>query len=433
MNLFDSLLSVPRADHLQIAKYIVIVMSLLFIPYISILFGTTLFSLGFSVRGKFEENSLFTKFSKDLVDKLFGNWATALVMGVFPVVTMLISFSQMLYGTTANVSQYFLVLLINVAVAVLITFLYRKSFVNREKSFLVHVLLGLAALGGLKATFFIFSSTLSLVLFPERWSLIQSVVPLTFDWIVVARFSHFMMAALAMTGAAILFFFFNWMGGKKDMTTEYSDYVRKFGGGIALGMSIVSTIFLLWYFITLPVMAKSYGVFISGMIGVIVLLIVCYYAYALLRDAQVKHGKSVFGFFMLFFLIVLINDNIARENSLHYQNYALNILHLEKMQQIENDRAERGGAEASIELGQQIYNSKCVACHQFEQRVVGPPYNSVLPKYEGDMEKLKQFILNPVKVNADYIAMPNQGLKPHEAESAAMFLMKEYEEKYKNQ
>ncbi|MEZ4762883.1 MAG: hypothetical protein R3C26_06705 [Calditrichia bacterium] len=69
----------------------------------------------------------------------------------------------------------------------------------------------------------------------------------------------------------------------------------------------------------------------------------------------------------------------------------------------------------------------------YEQRVVGPPYNSVLPKYEGDMEKLKQFILNPVKVNADYIAMPNQGLKPHEAESAAMFLMKEYEEKYKNQ
>lgn len=103
------------------------------------------------------------------------------------------------------------------------------------------------------------------------------------------------------------------------------------------------------------------------------------------------------------------------------------------MQKIESDRAERGGAEASIELGMEIYNTKCVACHQFEQRVVGPPYSSVLPKYEGDIEKLKQFILNPVKVDADYIAMPNQGLKPHEAESAAMFLMKEYEEKYKNQ
>ncbi|MEZ4762882.1 MAG: hypothetical protein R3C26_06700 [Calditrichia bacterium] len=58
-----------------------------------------------------------------------------------------------------------------------------------------------------------------------------------------ARFSHFMMAALAMTGAAILFFFFNWVGGKKDMTAEYSDYVRKFGGGIALGMSVCQLFF----------------------------------------------------------------------------------------------------------------------------------------------------------------------------------------------
>ncbi len=102
------------------------------------------------------------------------------------------------------------------------------------------------------------------------------------------------------------------------------------------------------------------------------------------------------------------------------------------MAEIEQSRTERGGAVASIQIGQEIYNTKCVACHRFDSRVVGPPYNSVLPKYEGKLDELKKFILNPVKVNPDYIAMPNQGLKPHEAESVAMFLMKEYEEKYKN-
>jgi len=98
-------------------------------------------------------------------------------------------------------------------------------------------------------------------------------------------------------------------------------------------------------------------------------------------------------------------------------------------QKIQTERGERSGAEiASVELGEQIYNTKCVACHQFDQRVVGPPYNEVMPKYQGDVEKLKAFILNPVKVNPDYIAMPNQGLKPYEAESAAMFLLKKYDE-----
>jgi cytochrome c551/c552 len=80
-----------------------------------------------------------------------------------------------------------------------------------------------------------------------------------------------------------------------------------------------------------------------------------------------------------------------------------------------------------VELGEQLYNTKCIACHQFEQKMVGPAYKDVLPKYEGDLEKLKAFILNPVKVNPEFIPMPNQGLKPHEAESAAMFLMQKYE------
>jgi cytochrome c len=432
MNFIDSLLSVPRADHLQIAKYIVVVMSLMFVPYISILFGSTLLSLGFSVRGKLEENSLFSKFAKDMVDRLYGNTAAALVLGILPVLTMLISFSQILYGTPAKVSQYFTVLLIVTIAAIVLTFLYRKSFASRENNFMKHVVLGLLALGGLKTIFFLLASNLSLILFPERWKLVSDYVFFPFDWIVIARFSHFMMASFAITGAAILFFFFNWLGGKQDMEPEYRDYVRKFGAGMSIGFSIVSTIFLLWYFVCLPVMAKSYGVFISAMAAVLVLLFVCLYAYSVLRESKIAAGKQVFGFFMLFFLVLFVNDNLARENSLQYQNYNLHILHLKKMAKIEESRTERGGAVASIEIGQEIYNTKCVACHRFDSRVVGPPYNTVLPKYEGKLDELKKFILNPVKVNPDYIAMPNQGLKPHEAESVAMFLMKEYQEKYKN-
>ncbi len=432
MNFIDSLLSVPRADHLQIAKYIVVVMSLMFVPYISILFGSTLLSLGFSVRGKLEENSLFSKFAKDMVDRLYGNTAAALVLGILPVLTMLISFSQILYGTPAKVSQYFTVLLIVTIAAVVLTFLYRKSFASRENNFMKHVVLGLLALGGLKTIFFLLASNLSLILFPERWTLVSDYVFFPFDWIVIARFSHFMMASFAITGAAILFFFFNWMGGKSDMDPEYREYVRKFGAGMTIGFSIVSTLMLLWYFVSLPVMAKSYGVFVSAMIAVLVLLFVCLYAYSVLRESKVTAGKQAFGFFLLFFLVLFVNDNLARENSLLYQNYKLHILDLKKMAEIEQSRTERGGAVASIQIGQEIYNTKCVACHRFDSRVVGPPYNSVLPKYEGKLDELKKFILNPVKVNPDYIAMPNQGLKPHEAESVAMFLMKEYEEKYKN-
>ena len=32
--------------------------------------------------------------------------------------------------------------------------------------------------------------------------------------------------------------------------------------------------------------------------------------------------------------------------------------------------------------GADIYNGRCIACHRFDRKLVGPPYNSTMPKYE---------------------------------------------------
>jgi cytochrome c len=76
--------------------------------------------------------------------------------------------------------------------------------------------------------------------------------------------------------------------------------------------------------------------------------------------------------------------------------------------------------------GEDIYNAKCSACHMFDQKKVGPPYRVVLPKYAGDKAKLIAFVLNPVKVDPAYPPMPNQGLKPAEADSIASYLLSKY-------
>ncbi|MBK5094339.1 MAG: hypothetical protein JJE32_01535, partial [Deltaproteobacteria bacterium] len=56
-------------------------------------------------------------------------------------------------------------------------------------------------------------------------------------------------------------------------------------------------------------------------------------------------------------------------------------------------------------------------------RVVGPPLNEVVPKYAGDVEKLKGFIRNPVKVNPDLPSMPNLGLPEEEIDAVARYLI----------
>jgi cytochrome c len=77
--------------------------------------------------------------------------------------------------------------------------------------------------------------------------------------------------------------------------------------------------------------------------------------------------------------------------------------------------------------GEEIFNAKCSACHLFDQKKVGPPYKSVLPKYRGNKAQLVSFVLNPLKVDPSYPPMPNQGLKPTEADSIATYLLARFD------
>jgi len=75
--------------------------------------------------------------------------------------------------------------------------------------------------------------------------------------------------------------------------------------------------------------------------------------------------------------------------------------------------------------GADIFNGKCSACHKYDQKLVGPPYKETLPKYNGDVDKVAAFVMNPSKINPAYPAMPNQGLKPAEARAIATYILEE--------
>lgn len=428
MNFLEALLIPPSVEHVVIAKYSILILSLLFVPYISILVGSTLFSLIMTVRAKTEGNPMFARFGGDMMQTLTGTTGLAIILGILTVLTLGLSFSQVMYGAGVKISQYFLITLLSTVASIILVTIYKNSFSYREEKFGLHAFWGVLAFGSLNETVWCFVSSVSVLLWPEKWPLIDTIIPLTFDWNVIARFNHFMTAALALTGGAILFFFFNWNGGKEGVEGEYRAYVKKFGVGMAITFTIIQALFFLWYIGTLPVMAKSYAVYYSAVIGVLFMFGICYFVWSYAQTDKLQYSTISFVLFLIFFLVVLKNEEYARETSLSYQTYALERLDHDTKKKIEEERVARSGAVASLEIGETLYNSKCIACHQFDQKMVGPPYNAVLPKYEGNMEKLKEFILNPVKVDPEYIPMPNQGLKPHEAESAAMYLLQKYEE-----
>jgi hypothetical protein len=331
-------ISPPRADHVLIAKYIIVIISIIFIAYIGVLFGTTLFSLGFSARGKSENNPLFSRFSRDLVDTLYGNVGAVIILGVLPVITLAISFAHLLYGTPIKLGQYFSFLLIFTVFGLIAATLYKNSFKKRDSATLLHYGLGAVTLILLAHVLFSFASTMSIILFPEEWPLNQEVIPVLFDWNVIARVSFLSTSSLALTAGAIIFFFFNWMGGKENLDKDYAEYVRKFGSGVALGFAIVQGPFFLWALGTLPYSAKSYSLYWSALGALFLLFIISYLLYASLRDASVRYGSWVFILFIVSLVVLFLKDTIARENALIYQNYALEKINQDIHNEIEMQR-----------------------------------------------------------------------------------------------
>jgi cytochrome c len=81
------------------------------------------------------------------------------------------------------------------------------------------------------------------------------------------------------------------------------------------------------------------------------------------------------------------------------------------------------GDAVALEKGKKVFDTVCSVCHKFDAKVVGPPLNEVVPKYKGDVKKLKAFIANPVKVNPAFPAMPKPAIQEDEADAVARYLL----------
>jgi cytochrome c551/c552 len=129
---------------------------------------------------------------------------------------------------------------------------------------------------------------------------------------------------------------------------------------------------------------------------------------------------------------MIVNDHEARENSIENQTRLLTARAEEVRGAIQQEReaAMATSFKPDIKLGEEIYNKQCSACHRFDQKLVGPAYDSVLPKYENNRDELIKFIRNPYKIEPGYPPMPKLGLSEKEIMSVAEFLLQH--EKNKN-
>lgn len=436
MGFLEDLVIPPTSEHALLLDIFQALSLLIFLPFIGMVIGGTFFSLFFSSIGDRNLNNYF-QFANDVIKKLAINIYVGLGLCIIPFLTIVFIYAQLLYGAdSASVNFLELSALLYLAGLILV-YIYKRTikYVNIIESYRFYKKrIGWIGLLLLIAASFLFVGSVTLANDRQNLAHVNSLLGLLTSGTVWLNFIYFISSSFNITAAAILYLFFIWRGGvrystfvENDTENSYHSFVRRFGVGLALISSIVQLIILFFSLTVLPQNDLTGSIFLYSTLAIVSIFFTTIFLYAILKNAEIKYAGVVFFLVFLTFTFTIIKDQLAfgNTNKKHLLVVNLKAEELIKEKYPQLDKKEVAGV-VNVE---EIFNTRCIACHKFDVKLVGPPYNETIPKYEGDVDKLAKFILNPVKVNPDYPDMPNQGLKKEAADALAKFLMEKVQNK----
>lgn len=421
----------PTAHYLDLLQFIAVLTYMIHLPYIGLVIGGVGSAMWFTLADSDHPNPRYARFAGDLVDLFLGNRVAILVLGVLPIFVLTLSYLQWFVGAGATPLSFLPWTLIPVVLGFIALNFYRRSFASRKNNIRAH--LGWGSLGVLLllAAYFILMAILCRLQDPEKWFRATNIGLMLLNWNAIWKFLFFLHASFALTGCAILFFFFQWRGTRIEREGDGATYpglVRNFGAGLAFAFTLALPVFYTFYIFTTADIALDNTVYGLAVGVVFVLLIVALLLFPNLKARTTRFGGLAFFLFLTAYLLVTIVDQKTLVNA-NAEHRALAALQAERMQEEREAMLEAlaAGSQGAAR-GEEIFTGQCMACHRFDQRLVGPPLQSVLPKYKDDLATLKKYVKNPYKINPEYPPMPSLGLSEADVDAVVEYIMGRLEE-----
>lgn len=455
MDLLDQTVLPQSSHHMLLLKYLLVLANILFVPYVSILFGSLSYSLFFRRKAEKTGENIYKKFSKDLIDLITFNKSIAFALGVVPLMSSAFGYAQLLHGSGLNVPEFLFLSLLFLIITIFLIYTYKYTFhlkdifryaaekrdssenetelkeeiaTYSDKTGRLHIRSGFYGLIFLIVAVYLFVGSIQLAIDTERWESGNNLFGLIFSYSAFIDFLQFIVGSFAITSVLLIYRFFRPNTEVVIGDDNYRSLIKSFSLRSGLIATICLPVLLVLSVIARPINTLSYDFFIIATVAIILLLLASVLLYMMLkesiavsREAGVKFSSSLIFLLIIVFTTLIIKDQFAFDTSTKMQTEIL----AKGFETYQVKLQEEMGVGAPIS-GLDIYNGRCIACHNFDKKIVGPPFNSTMPKYEAKKELLVKYILNPVKIDPEYPAMPNQGLKPKEAEAIAEYLLTTY-------
>jgi cytochrome c len=361
------------------------------------------------------------------MDMVVPNRVVPFVFGVLPLIAMCMIYGQWLFKSAAGMVWMLPLGTLVVAIAFGPITAYRGTLHAEGRNSAINFMLGRAGVGTLVLGTFIVIGAITRFQDPERWHLPQNIIRQLVSFNVIWRYALFIMAGMATTGCAVLFFFFNWAGREPITDKAYAKLLKNFGAGLAIAALFLIPVMLLFYLVTTPNLAMSGAVFGLACAVTAVLFVIFALLYLNFFSDRARFGGTTFMLFIGVFLLLAVGDQLTLVNATQEHTAALvtEWEEAEARRLLEREANMQASIQPDPKRGEEVFQTICSTCHRMDEKLVGPPINSVLPKYVGKPEAMVQFVSNPVKVNPEYPPMPNPGLSLVDVKSVVSYLLGE--------
>jgi cytochrome c len=403
-------------------RYLLSAALLFYLPYLGIVIAGSAASLGMNFFGRENRDERSLRLSREWFEAVTIHRWVFLLLGILPYPAVAYSCLRILGDRNPLPAVAWLVPFGALLVGYVLLSLYRSAIRRSTDLPAASFWAGASGLLALVSAAFLSFLLLGILVTPAKHPLIRSNPVFLLSWNSIAGFLLFLALSFGLAGGVALRFLGRPRAGEAGGGTGPDPRVRAAGSSFALSGALAIPALVVLNLITLPVTGLSTEVFVMAASVPILALAV----FALLRLLPAKEedgvGDRVSALFVLMFLAVILCNQSAVANAYQGLSAPPGPLAAEKVSK-EGKTGEKPADAAVVEKGKKVFETVCSVCHRFDAKVVGPPLNEVVPKYKGDVGKLKAFIRNPVKVNPAFPAMPKPAIQEDEVDAVARYLL----------
>jgi len=412
-------------DTLSLLRYSLTAILLVYLPFLGTVIAGSSASLVLNFCGREHRDNRSLRLSREWIEIATVNGKILFLLGLLPYPAVACFYRRLLGGLDPLPAIAWLVPFAVFLSGFVLLSVYRSASKRTTSPPPATVRAGTAGLLAVISASFLLFLLLGTLVNPAKLPLVRSNLVFILSWNSLVAFLLFLALSFGLSGGIALLYLGRPKAGKGDPDPDYETYARTAGTSLALTGALALPALIVLYLITLPASGLSTEVFAMALTVPILALVVFVLLYLLPGKEGGRPGVRESALFVLMFLAVLLCNQAAAGNA----SQGLSApppgpLAAEKASREGKTGVKPAAADtAVIEKGKKVFETTCSACHRFDSKVVGPPLNEVVPKYKGNLEKLKKFIRNPVKVNPALPAMPKPAIKEDEIDAVARYLL----------